>query len=77
MDRLQGRSKQDRRFFIARWPSAFAIHALPGNLELLVDQHDSLWASAPRTRYPMPVEHFLNCKSSLHVQFLGWYKLMR
>jgi hypothetical protein len=77
MDGFQRRSEQYRRFFIARRPSALAIHTLPGDLEVLVDQHNSLGTPAARTRYPMLVEHFLSRKSSLHVQLLGWYKLMR
>jgi hypothetical protein len=77
VDGLQRRPEQYRRFFIARWPSALAIHTLPGDLELLVDQHDSLGTPAARTRYPMLVEHFLNRKSSLHVQLVGRYKLVR
>jgi len=77
MDGLQRRSEQYRRFFIARRPSALAIHTLPGDFELLVDQHDSLGTPAARTAYPMLVEQFLRCKSSLHVQLLGWYKPVR
>lgn len=77
MDRLQRRPEQQRRFFVARRPPALAIHALPGDLELLVNQHHGLGAPAAGTAHAMPVEHVLSRKSSLHEQLLGSYKPIR
>ena len=73
----QGRSEQHLRFVIACGPTALAIHTLPGDLELLVDQHNRLGTAAPRTRHTMLVEHVWSGKSSWHVQLVGFSKLMR
>jgi hypothetical protein len=50
---------------------------LPGDLELLVDEYNSLRTPAARTRDAMLVEHVSSRKSSLHVQLVGRYKAMR
>ena len=77
MDRLQRRSKQQLRFFVARGPAAFAVDALPCHFEQLVDQDHSFGAPAARTGYAMFVEHVMSRQASLHVQLLGWYKPLR
>ena len=77
VDRLERRTEQQFRLFVARRPAAFAIHTLPGHFELLVDQHHSLGASAARTARAVLVEYVLSRKSSLHEQFVGSYKPLR
>lgn len=74
---LQRRPKQQLRFFVARRPAAFAIHALPGDLELFVDQHYSLGTAAAGTTYAVFVEHVLSGKSSLHEELVGSYNPIR
>lgn len=69
--------EQQRGFFVARRPAAFAIDALPGNLELLVNQHNRLGTSAARTTRAMLVEHVMNRQSSLHIRLVGSYKPVR
>ena len=77
VDRLQRRSKQQLRFFVARGPAAFAVDALPRDFEQLVDQDHSLGAPAARTGYAMFVEHVMSRQASLHEQLLGSYKSLR
>lgn len=77
MNRLERRAEQQLGFFVACGPSALAIHTLPGDLELFVDQYDSLGAPAARARDPMLVEHVVNRKSSLHIRVVGSYKRKR
>ena len=77
VDRLQRRSKQQVRFFVARGPAAFAVDALPRDFEQLVDENHCLWAPAARTGYAMFVEHVMSRQASLHVQLLGSYKWLR
>jgi hypothetical protein len=77
MDRFQRGTEQQRRFFVARRPAAFAIDALPRDLELLVDQDNRLGAAASGTTHAMFVEHVMNRQSSLHVRLVGSYNPVR
>jgi glucose/arabinose dehydrogenase len=74
---FERRPEEHLGFFVARRPPAFAVDALPGDLEKLVDQHNRFGAPAAGTHHPMLVEHVLGRKASLHRQLLGSYEAMR
>lgn len=77
MNGLERGPEQQRRFFVACGPAAFAVDALPGHFELLVDEHHRLRAAAAGATDAMPVEHVVSRQSSLHEQFVGSYKPLR
>lgn len=71
MNRLQSRAKQQGGLVVARGPLAFAIDALPGDLELRIDQDDRLGAPATRAHIAMSVENLMDDQASLHNRVVG------
>ena len=77
MDGFERRAQQQFRLFVAGRPPAFAVDALPCDLELLVDQHHGLGAPAAWARHAVLVEDVMGRQASLHVRLVGLYKLLQ
>ena len=71
MDRLQCRAQQQRGLIVVGRPSAFAVNALPGHIELRVDHDDGLGAPAAGAHDPVLVENLVQGKSSVHTPDVG------
>ena len=71
MNGLERRTQEQGGLVVARRPSAFAIDALPGDLELCVNQDDRLRTTTARTDRAMPIEDLGNHKASLHNRLVG------
>ena len=71
MDCLEGGAEQQRGLIVIRRPSAFAVHALPGDVELRIDYDDGLGTPASRAHDSVLIENLVQGKSSVHTRDFG------